>query len=79
MIRGVEQVSYEDKQRVGVVQPGEGSRQTLQHLPVPKEDLQKKRGERLFTCTDSDRTRGGTVLNSERRDLDRCQEEILHS
>lgn len=42
MIRGVEQVSYEDKQRVGVVQPGEGSRETLQHLPVPKEDLQKK-------------------------------------
>jgi len=42
---------------VGAVQPGEGSRVTLEQLPVP-EGAHRKDGEGLFTRVCSDRTRG---------------------
>lgn len=36
MLRGLEHLSFEDRKSAGVVQAGEGSRETLEPLPGPK-------------------------------------------
>ncbi|GAB0192318.1 hypothetical protein GRJ2_001697100 [Grus japonensis] len=59
MIRGLEHLSYEGSQRVGVVQPGEekASGRPYSSLPAP-EGTYKKAGEGLVTRACGDRTRG---------------------
>ncbi|GAB0205580.1 hypothetical protein GRJ2_003023600 [Grus japonensis] len=59
LIRGLEHLSYEDRLRVGIVQPGEKKALGRPNcgLPVP-EGAYRKDGEGLFTRVCSDRTRG---------------------
>ncbi|GAB0187583.1 hypothetical protein GRJ2_001223600 [Grus japonensis] len=59
LIRGLEHLSYEDRLRVGMVQPGEKAAlgRPYSSLPVPK-GTYRKAGEGLFTRSWSDRTRG---------------------
>lgn len=45
MIRGLEYLSYEDRLRAEVVQPGkQGARETLSHLPVPQGAIRRLKG-----------------------------------
>ncbi|KAK4815546.1 hypothetical protein QYF61_003638 [Mycteria americana] len=72
MIRGLEHLSYEDRLRPAVVQPGEEKApgRPYSSLPVP-EGAYKKAGEGLFTRACSDRTWGnGFKLKEGRFRLD---------
>jgi len=72
MIRGLEHLSYEERLRVGVVQPEEEKAvgRPYSSLPVP-EGAYKRAGEGLFTRACSDRTRGsGFKLKEGRFRLD---------
>jgi len=77
MVGGLEHLSYEERLRVGAVQPGgeKAPGRPYCSLPVPGGAC-KKAGEGLFTRAHSDRTRGNGLKLKESRF--RLKKEILY-